>query len=177
MSSPDPYPSNTSTSYKSRFRRARADSPTRPGVHVQRFLLNQAIPPRCALGDITSGHYEQFGWSESGLPPLLAEFYQLLFACSSLFRLCWICGHRSPDPSAIAPSQPFLPLILLLSVLMGTTSEYLDGGGAAEVGLGSGSAVLSPEVIYCTCRTFLPCQLSCCWANQPQSNSQYVNTY
>jgi len=87
------------------------------------------------------------------MPRMLGKFYSLLFACSSSFQSCSTYGHRGPDPSGTGPSRPFLLLILLLCLLMGMSSKYLGGGGAVEVGLGRGSAVLSPEPNSCSCRT------------------------
>ena len=60
----------------------------------------------------------------------------------------------------------------LLCLLMGMSSKHMGGGRAAEVGLGSGSTVPSPESIWRSCRTckkrMLPGQPSCYQSTQLQ---------
>jgi hypothetical protein len=115
------------------------------------------------------------------MPRMLGKFYSLLFACSSSFQSCSTYGHRGPDPSGTGPSRPFLLLILLLCLLMGVLSTYLGGGGAVEVGLGRGSAVLSPEPNSCSCRTcnhdVLPGHPSCYRSIQPPDMGWHTNSY
>ena len=63
---------------------------------------------------------------------------------------------------------------------MGMSSKYLGGGGAVEVGLGRGSAVLSPESISCSFRTcsevVLPVHPSCYRSIQPLYMDWRVNS-
>ena len=63
---------------------------------------------------------------------------------------------------------------------MGMSSKYLGGGGAVEVGLGRGSAVLSPESIRSSCRTcsevVLPGHPSCYRSIQPQDMGWHINS-
>ena len=62
---------------------------------------------------------------------------------------------------------------------MGMSSKYLGGGGAVEVGLGRGPAVLSPEPNSCSCRTcsevVLPGHPSCYRTIQPQDMGWHIN--